>query len=87
MSSSLGLAPSALINGEYHFFLEDKRLVYEIFKKRERAVSVSIISSLILTAEEDYKTLIKHKALGMSKAEYIAMYLLEHGLKVGGDKK
>ena len=75
------------VNGEYLFFSEDMRLVYNLGKKLEREMDVLIISDLILSAENDYKILTKHRAVRISKAEYIATVLLNHGLKVGGEKK
>lgn len=72
------------MDGTYRIFGEDMTLLIDnIFQKSEREKAVAILSSLIQTIETDYKYLVDKKTLGISKYEYMAIALLEHGLKVG----
>lgn len=74
-----------MMYGTYRIFGEDMTLLIDsIFQKSEWEKAVAILSSLIQTIESDYKYLVDKKKLGISKAEYMAIGLLEHGLKVGG---
>ncbi len=74
-----------MMDGTYRIFGEDMTLLIDnIFQKSERDKAVAILSSLIETIETDYKYLVNKKTIGISKYEYMAIGLLEHGLKVGG---